>query len=141
MIGREKLAAETLQVQTAAVILALVGSLLNHYAFSFQRFTLQIARQHASSITEIAALQLFMTPVSMGAVGWIAKAMFWAAAILLGISLSWWIAAAYVVADFVLFGALFPLFPLRDHFGALAMRQLEVSEREADSSLISSLKD
>ncbi len=126
-------------MRTAAVILAIIGTLGNHYAFSFQRFTLLIARQYSRSIRDIAALQLLMTPVAVGAVGWIVQPLRWGAALLIGLSWSWWLAVGYLVADLFLFGAIMPLFPLRNHFAGLALKQLGRSMREADPGVVARL--
>ena len=123
----------------AAILIAMVGSVLNHYAFSFQRFTLAIARQYTASAREIGALQLLMTPVGVGTLAWLARLLRWGAAVLLGLSFSWWIAIGYLVADFVLFGAMMPLFPLRSHFASMALKQLRRGMYEADSELLAKL--
>jgi hypothetical protein len=47
----------------AAIAVAVLGAILLHYAFSFQRFTLGIARKYSNSIQEIGALQILMTRV------------------------------------------------------------------------------
>lgn len=56
-------------MQIFAVTLAIVTSVLHHYVFSFQRFTLTIARRHAQSTRDVGELQILMTPTRMGVMG------------------------------------------------------------------------
>ena len=57
-------------MQEVAVLLSVLNTVLTHYVFSFQRFTLGIARRHGFAVSEVAQLQLLMTPTLMGTAGW-----------------------------------------------------------------------
>jgi hypothetical protein len=102
---------------------ALAAVTLMHYVFSFQRFTLGVARRYAEATNEVSRIQLLMTPTFMGVVGWLGTLMLLAGAVLLGIAFAWWAGVAYFVGWQVL-AAVCPLFSLNDHFGRLAESEL-----------------
>ena len=118
---------------------ALIVSLLKHYVFSFQRFTLQIARKHAVVPADTTTIQILMSPAILGAAGWLSALLLIGAAILVGFAFVWWVGVAYLLVDLVLFGALAPLLPFKSHFAAIAQRELQNHMNGPNACLASSL--
>ncbi len=111
-------------MKETAIAVAIVATLLTHYVFSFQRFTLGIARRYAVNVTEVAQIQMLMTPILMGAAGWGCHVLLLAAAVLLGVAFAWWVGVAFLLVDVLIFGGFVPLFPLNKQFAGMAQREL-----------------
>ena len=122
------------------IALAALASVLHHYVFSFQRFTLVVARHNASSAQAVPELQALMTPASMGALGWIATLAVLASAVWIGFVFAWWWGIAFFLADAFMFGGVLPLFPARHHFASLATSELSRHQARLPSQLTESLQ-
>lgn len=126
-------------MQIFAVSLAIVTTALHHYVFSFQRFTLAIARRHAQTTRDVGALQILMTPTKMGALGWLSTLSLVASAVALGFTFAWWWGILYVAFDQLVVGGIIPLFRFNMHFGGLARRELSRSMLGPNAPLASRL--
>lgn len=94
---------------------------LNHYVFSFQRYTLSFARY--LGVSDINSIQMRMTPVWMGTLGWLSWIPYIFVIVLLWRSYGILWAIGYVPAKFM-GGVLLPLFSTRDHFRHIASKEL-----------------
>lgn len=121
---------------TLAICLAVIVSLFKHYLFSFQRFTLEIARKNGTDSSDVTTLQVMMSPVILGAMGWLCWIFLLAAAGFLAVTFKWWCAPLYLILD-ILISAFLPLFPLKSHFAGMACAA--VRRANADSQLTARL--
>ena len=122
------------------IALAALASVLHHYVFSFQRFTLVVARHNASSAQAVPELQTLMTPAFMGALGWLSTLAVLAAAVWIGFVFAWWWGIVFFFADAFVFGGILPLFPARHHFASLATGELSRHQSRLPSSLTDALQ-
>jgi hypothetical protein len=97
---------------------------LHHYLFSFQRFTLLIARKNAGADGSVTDIQAVLSPTLLGAVGWLTTLVSVAMAVVLGWTFRWWLGILYLLLDSVALGML-PLLPLKSHFAKLARNALD----------------
>jgi hypothetical protein len=111
-------------MKTFSITLALFTLPLHHYVFSFQRFTLKIARRHAMTTRDVGELQLLMTPTRMGALGWLSTLSFLGAAVALGFAFRWWWGIVYIAFVQLVMGGIVPLFRCYGHFEKLAELEL-----------------
>lgn len=107
-----------------ACLIGVGGWLANHYAFSFQRFTLAIAREHTDDAGTIQRLQTMMSPPLMGAF-----ALFGSLAKWIGAGLLWWSSGAlyaggFLALSFVASAGVLPLFQMSGKFATLANREV-----------------
>ena len=121
------------------IALAAAVSVFHHYVFSFQRFTLVVARHNAPSAQAVPELQALMTPASIGALGWLSTAAVLATAVWIGFVFAWWWGILYFLADAFVFGAILPLFPTRHHFASLATSELSRHQSRLPPSLAEAL--
>lgn len=99
-------------------LVVLLDLAINHYVFSFQRFTLQIARNGSSGIPMTEA-QTRLTPAWMGLLGWANYLTLALSIYLLWTNEPWMWVVGYLAFRF-LGSAFLPLLPLGNHFGKLA---------------------
>jgi len=110
-------------LKLAIIIAAVLLLVVHHYLFSFQRFTLAIARKHASPEASVTEIQLLISPTVLGLFSWLVTVLGISAAVSLGIRVS--LVGRSVVLRlryFVL--SVLPLFPLKTHFASLAQSAL-----------------
>jgi hypothetical protein len=109
---------------SVVIAVAVIAVLLHHYVFSFQRFTLAVARAHAPCGEDVQALQTLMSPAGMGALGWLSTFSILGAAVWIGFTFAWWWGVLFFAAQFIVLGGVAPLIPARRHFASLASREL-----------------
>lgn len=107
--------------------------LLGHYVFSFQRFTLQIARARAVPGVHVGQIQALMTPPLMGGLGWLSTVGHLVVAGLFWHWFTWVWAVLYLFVHFVIFSSVVPLFPLVNHFSRLALSELRGNAAKPDA--------
>ncbi|MCC7236233.1 MAG: hypothetical protein IT163_13055 [Bryobacterales bacterium] len=109
---------------TTMMELVVFQVLLSHYSFSFQRFTLGVARDVAGGTGagdhSISAIQSMMTPAWMGVLGWLSLVLKILIVYLLWVRYGWMFALGYLAFSFVVMGRVVPLFPFEDYFRRLA---------------------
>lgn len=99
---------------TIALMAALIDFSLNHYVWSFQRFTLGMARSIGNGV-RTHVTQASMTPVWMGTIGWLNYVTLAIATYLLWVEKSWIWSIGYLFFRFVI-ATFLPLLPLNKHY-------------------------
>jgi len=78
----------------------IVFLLLNTFVFMFQRTTLEISRSHGGS--NIEEMQISMTPIWMGVIGWISTIGVWGSVLLIIFTNVWWYGVIAGVSVFII---------------------------------------
>ena len=94
---------------------------INHYVWSFQRFTLSLARAGDSGRSTFDT-QCLLTPIWMGALGWLKYATLASVIYLLWGRKAWVWMAGYLFSHLVGY-AFLPLLPLTSHFSGIVRSQ------------------
>lgn len=115
------------------IVLAVAILVVNHYVFSFQRFTLNATRMAEVPITNTAEIQTLMTPGFMGALGWATTIGLFLCAGLLWLFLNWMPAVIYGFIHLAV-GGFAPLISLKWHYRRLASGELARHLRSAHDS-------
>ena len=110
-------------VRDGSVVAAVLLLALHHYLFSFQRFTLLIARKNATPETSVTDLQILISPTILGLLSWLTTLLTVMIAVALGWIFRWWYGVLYLFVDLVVLSFV-PLVPFKAHFAKLAQQAL-----------------
>jgi hypothetical protein len=141
---RKRLTQKGKRVSVSVFVFGPAALALEHYVFSFRRFTLYAAKQcGANGPFEEGQVQTLMSPAWTGFL-----ACFGTVCQLVSVGLFWhfegWlVAVCYAAVAFLLFGALFPLFPFLGHYRWIAKNVLSsrFSGHQGDASFIRDVLD
>jgi hypothetical protein len=131
-------------VNASIFVFGAAALVLEHYVFSFQRFTLHAAKQcGANGHLEEGRLQTLMSPAWMGFLAYLGTACQLVAVGLFWHFQGWLVAVGYAAVAFLLFGAFSPLFPFLGHYRRIAKNVLSnrFGEHQADVGFIQDVLD
>ena len=115
-------------MEIVSLVFAASTWLLSHYAFSFQRLTLSMARLNDYPIGEF---QLLVSPTRMGVLAWFSNLGILCAGGLIFYAYGWILAVIYLVFAFLLSGVL-PLFYFK-HFDRMILSELQNALTKCDT--------
>lgn len=129
-------------MDTLAIIVVILHTIISATTFHFQRFTLGIARKlvwaesGSRNPGDIPKIQLLITPVWMGAFGWLATILLILGALLVAYAYSWLWAIALIAWHYLGLAMLDVVWPLpsRGQCAALVRREVMVGMANAAMS-------